>query len=169
MHARLFQAYRSLPGTPGTDTMSPPITPPGNVASGCTWHTIPEPAQEFWPSFRPLSIAQHLPPSPLQQQVHELMSSTIGHVDAGASAHITDVLVNTANGISILKRALGDHVVGSLVALLLKDQQPLWEEPQHHLPPPSPHAPPQAWYFPQGSPVISSAQASGFLPEGLLE
>jgi hypothetical protein len=172
MHARLFQVYRSMPATPApTDSMSPPITP--NVASGCTWHTIPEPSPEFWPqSYRPpLSIAQHLPPSILQQQVHDLMSSMSGHVDLAASAHVTDVLINTANGINMLKRTLGEHVVGSLVALLLKDHQQPWEDVPP--PPPSPtilmQPQHQPWFLPHGSPVISSAQASGLLPEGLLE
>lgn len=153
------------------------VTPPHDVSSttmsGCTWHTVSE---GEWPSYRPLSISQHLPPhapqqhalTPLQQQIHQVMSQHEGvQVDISAVSHVTDVLINTVTGINLLKRSLGDHVVASLVALVLKDVSPAVT--QH---PPGWSEQP-SWEFkpsqPQGSPLLSNSNAADLLPVGLLE
>ena len=128
---------------------------------------------EPW-SFRPaLSIAQHLPApqlSPLQQQIQHLMTTQGGPSDLASVVHVTETLISTVNGMSTLKRALGAHVVGSLMALLLKEDTSRqqwspneWQETNNA----------SDWLFeqppPRGSPVLSSSQVNDFLPVGLLE
>jgi len=152
-------------------TFSADTTPPHDVSattmSGCTWHTVSE---GEWPPYRPLNISQHLPTqpaqpavTPLQQQILQVMSQS-GPVDYAAVSHVTDVLIQTVSGINLLKRSLGDHVVASLIALVLKDSA----TPQH--PPGWTEQP--AWGFapkPQSSPLLTSSQATDLLPVGLLE
>ena len=154
------------------------VTPPhdvsGTTMSGCTWHTV---SDGEWPSYRPLNISQHLPQhnsqqhalTPLQQQIHQVMSQHEGvQVDISAVTHVTDVLINTVTGINLLKRSLGDHVVASLVALVLKDVSPA--ATQH---PPGWSEQP-AWGFkpsqpPHSSPLLTNSNAADLLPVGLLE
>ena len=168
MHAKVYASTFS------NDATTPPM-------SGCTWHTV---SDGDWPNYRPLSISQHLPQqqtvSPLQQQIHQVMSQNgSAPVDLAAVSHVTDVLINTVSGINFLKRSLGDHVVASLISLVLKEspsQAPTLPTTPHHPPgwteqPPTPAAGAH-WPFggaPQNSPLLTSSQATDLLPVGLLE